>query len=460
MSATMENVSVSVSVSAAIVKAAAAFVVKPTARAKSVNNPAGLVSGKLRLVSSDGLDLIQSVQRPPVSSETASAFFSASRQTHPAGHYGNTDTEAYLEAEAVSGLLKSGFDSVSIGENSVSIGGATLAADTSPEVYLPASPNFGELLGKYRFSAADLFALVSDVGAAADTETSRYALGGLLFDVEAASFESGFKRMHVVASDGKRMHVRTFSDFNPAIAGNESGFSALVPKYALSAIVKAVKSTLPARTRPDGFSVSIEFFKSGAGFGWSCGGWNCYAFCPTMQGRFPRWRDIFNGNKPESVAWFSAYFGELSEAVSAAAAGVCRETKERVYGLDFGHGLPCPSGEERMPRLSAKTPAGEFSAELKYGAVSGGFCVKLDSAFVLDALPKSVFGPGRGRIESSGALVRLETDAADFGQAGRNPFDDPKNSHGRSAVFVKSGGGLEAYNGTGWSAVIMPLAAD
>lgn len=442
-----------VSVSAVVIKAASAFIVKPTARAKSANNSAGLVSGRIRLVSSDGLDLVQSVQRPAVSSETASAFFSASRQTHPAGHYGNTDVEAYIEAEAVSGLLKSGFEAVSIGENSVSIGGATLAADTSPEVYLPVSPNYGEFVGKYRLPAADLFALVSDVGAAADTETSRYALGGLFFEVEPAAFSSGFKRMHVVASDGKRMHVRTFPDFNPAIAGNESGFSSLVSKFALAAVVKAVKATIPGRTRPDGSSVWIEFFEAGIGFSWSAGNWKFYVFCPTMMGRFPRWREIFEAAKPDSVAWFSAYFDELSETVSSAAAGVCRRTKERGYGLDFGHGENCPTGLERMPKLHAKTPAGEFSAGLKFGAVSGGFCVKLDAGFVLDAIPKSVFG-------AAGGLVRLEADGKDFSCPGRNPFDDPKHSHGLSAVFVKSGGGIEAYDKTGWSAVVMPLAAE
>lgn len=457
---TVEAVSTAVvSVSSAVVKAAAAFVVKPTARQRQANNPAALVSGKVRIFSSDGYDSVHSIQRAPISSEKPTAFFSAFRQTHPAGHYGNLDVESYFEAENIGGLVKSGFDSLTIGENYVEAGAAKIPAESAPAAYMQPSPDRGRLLGKYRLSAADLFSLVSDVGAAADTETSRYALGGLYFESEADTFESGFSRLHVVGTDGKRMHVRTFSDFNPALVPDESGaVSALVPVFALSALVKSVKATLPSRFKAGAEpSVVLEFFDNGAGFSWIAGGWNYFVFTPRMDGRFPKWREIFTAHKPTETAWFSAYFGELSAAVSAAAAGVCKETKERVFGLDFGHGAPCPSGGERMPRLSAKTPAGEFSADLKYGAVSGGFCVKLDTAFVLDGLPKSVFADGFGN-KHDGALVRMETDGADFLKDNGRPWDSTKT--GTSAVFVKHGGGIEARNGIGWSAVIMPLAAD
>lgn len=434
MSTTIE--SVSVPVPASIVKAAAYFVCRPNSRVRATYNAAALATSRIRISTASGSGMVESVFRSTFSSfDSLGAFFQA-YQLSPSWNPSEEFGEAYVDIADIHSAMKAGFDSVEIGDGSARFGSVRVSAENATKNPLPAIPDYSpETLALWKLSVRELADIVSDVGSASDNESSRYALGGILIESDGFQDRAGFRRIHAVASDGRRLHVRTFSDFRSA-----DTVSVLIPAYIFSAVVKAVKATVPRGVAGKNSSVEIEFRSGSARFRWSSGDWQISIFVPTMEGRFPRWRDIIPDDMGNET--LSVFYDELIPAMKSAAAGVCRREKNDAYRL---RGVILDSrddagGRGRLPRFYAKNSAGEFESLPRYGSATPEFSIRLDPEFIVDAVPSSTFSDGPGK---SGEVVNFRTKAG-----------------GRDACFITFGGGIRASNGPGWTAVIMPMNAD
>lgn len=289
----------------------------------------------------------------------------------------------------------------------------------------------------------DLRRIVTGIVPAADTESSRYALGGI--NVEVA--EGGM--LHAVATDGRRMHYATVQP--TAITGQAVALVGASTWTTFDAVIRATaRKLLGHRTGLEkhlrGTDVVIAF-GTDAGRGVVVMTWSDDATGTTVtirarlvEGRFPRWRDIlaadaingpavgFDGpsmvsimddvQKRHRAAWLE------KRAAMVAAASTNREAlqKARAYvmhrGATFG-----PSG----------VIACGFSWARSIPAAAAE--VILDPRFVGDAVAAAVaFG------DDEVALRVAHDDVA------------------RSPVAIVVGGHRPGEAGPGFTAVIMPMA--
>jgi DNA polymerase-3 subunit beta len=208
---------------------------------------------------------------------------------------------------------------------------------------------------------------------ATDNESSRFALGGVLMELTG-------KGVTAVGTDGRRLAKME----GPATAVNGSAADAqpIVPARAMQLIERCLGSgptTISARL---------------------------------VEGRFPRWRDVFP-DRPDAVR-VNLVAGPLLAAVRQAAI----VTSEQSKGVDFAF----ENGQLVLSGRSAES--GESRIELPIDHAGAGVRIKMDPRFVSDFL----------RVLDGGANVSVElTDA-------------------QSACVCRTE--------DGYGYVIMPLAAD
>lgn len=140
----------------------------------------------------------------------------------------------------------------------------------SPDDY--PQPNFNA--GKFRCTVPAV-ALATAIGRtvfACDEESSRYALGGVLFDFDPAG-----RTLHLAATDGRRMAVQ---ELPAAITGNADGLT-IVPAASLKTIMAMCKDE----------KGDVDFWTDGSSF---CAETSRGVISARlMEGRFPKWRDTF-----------------------------------------------------------------------------------------------------------------------------------------------------------------------
>jgi len=257
---------------------------------------------------------------------------------------------------------------------------------------------------------------------ATDSESSRYALGGILLERR-----DGDRLVRAVGTDGRRLHVLTVDD-----GGNDRGpLSAIVYPAAVRLFRKAVQAVAAAIVGKggkaaadycDGASVGVRTRAYPTGgteveFSWAVDGCHVRVVTRAVEGRFPRWRDVFPADAFEPEPTTIPMPAGREQVVAAA-----RVTSEQSKGIQFGDGRLAARSAER----------GEYDAPF-VGTMPAGVKIKLDPAFLLDMIDGATDGRDAVALYSS---------------------DD------KSGAYVCSGGGLQPNGTIGFAAVLMPLAAD
>lgn len=253
---------------------------------------------------------------------------------------------------------------------------------------------------------------------ATDDESSRYALGGILLERR-----DGERLVRAVGTDGRRLHVLTVDD-----GGVDRGaLTAIVPPRAVRLFRKAVqgmaaaivgKGGKAAAARCDGDGVGVRVRESEVELTWATGDCHVRVVSRVVEGRFPRWRDVFPAAAFEPSPTMIPMPEGRDQIVAAA-----RVTSEQSKGIQLGGGRLAARSAER----------GEYDAPF-VGTMPEHVKVKLDPAFVLAMIDGAT-------ADGSKAVGLYSSDE-------------------ESGVYVRSGGGLEPDVAIGFAAVTMPLAAD
>jgi hypothetical protein len=258
---------------------------------------------------------------------------------------------------------------------------------------------------------------------ATDNEFSRYALGGILLERL-----DGERFVRAVGTDGRRLHVLAVDD-----GGSDKGpLAVIVYPSAVRLFRKAVqtmaaaivgKGGAAAAARCDGASVGVRtrVYPSGSTeveFSWRAADCHVRVVTRAIEGRFPRWRDVFPAEAFDPAPVLIPMPAGRDQIVAAA-----RVTSEQSKGIQFNGG-----------RLAARSAArGEYDAPF-VGTMPAHVKVKLDPAFLLDMIDGAT-ADGRNAV----ALY---------------------SSDDKSGAYVRIGGGLQPNGNIGYAAVLMPLAAD
>jgi DNA polymerase-3 subunit beta len=189
---------------------------------------------------------------------------------------------------------------------------------------------------------------------ATDAESTRYALGGVLFELEPDT-------LIAVATDGRRLAKVEASA--TAVGGHAAG--------ELSTIVRAASLRAIARALADGDeevrmtvrSSDVVFQSPRATF-----------FSRLVEGRFPRWRDVIP--KRPDAARVELPVGPLSAAIRQAAVVLSGEYR----GIDF------QLGAGSLVLVAASSELGDARIELPVSYAGPPMAVMLDYRFVLEFL--------------------------------------------------------------------------
>lgn len=272
------------------------------------------------------------------------------------------------------------------------------------------------------------FPILADVekhiGAAADEESSRYALGGVYV-------ESGAGCVRFVGTDGRRLHVFRFS------RPSEGAFHHVIPLYALTAAAKCIGLTIDGRGAAKkkaaaAMLVRLTIDEKGRGaFRWNVGNCSFRFTFRCIEGRFPRYRDVFpawveSGNL--ASGWIDA--DDVSYHAETCRKNVCTENSKGVDIVGPGAGHNCAMRARAADR-------GEYDRPI-VGSLPIGFSRKLDPRFLVDAI--------RAAVQFSGGSNHVEVFAT--------------MDKGDAVYLGKPGDVFREGAGDCFAAVIMPLAAD
>jgi DNA polymerase-3 subunit beta len=214
---------------------------------------------------------------------------------------------------------------------------------------------------------------------ATDTESSRYALGGVLLE-----FEDG--KVTAVGTDGRRlakMEGPIGAEGSPSIGDAMT----IVPARSMQLIERTLSdldADVHLATRGNDFIV-----RSGS----------VTIITRLVEGRFPRWRDVLP-NRPEAVS-IEMSVGPLHSAIKQAAIVASSESR----GIDFAFG----NGSLVLSGLTADV--GESRVELPIAYEGDEIVLCLDHRFITDFLkvldPEKMFSLN---IVDSDSAALCETD--------------------------------------------------
>ena len=329
---------------------------------------------------------------------------------------GETIAETLVPVETAKAIGKSkGNVSVApCGETIETLGARVPVGD--PMEY-PAAPDAGDC-GFAAWLPFDAIRRIDDhVANATDNESSRYALGGILF--ERGNGDGLFR---AIGTDRRRLHAITVNDNK----GPYSPLTAIVRPTAVRLFRKAVqamaaaivgKGGAAAIARCDGASVGVRVHGNEVELSWRSADCHVRVVTRAIEGRFPRWRDVFPAEAFEPAPTMIPMPAGREQIVAAA-----RVTSEQSKGIQFAVGRLAARSAER----------GEYNAPF-VGTMPEHVKVKLGPAFLLDMIDGATDGRDAVALYSS---------------------DD------KSGAYVCSGGGLQPNGTIGFAAVLMPLAAD
>lgn len=196
---------------------------------------------------------------------------------------------------------------------------------------------------------------------ATDTESARYALGGVLMELEP-------EKLIAVATDGRRLakvEASATAVGGHATGGGKAGSDAaptIVRTQALNAIARALTEA-DDQIRITVRSSDIVLTSPRASF-----------FSRLVEGRFPRWRDVIP-KRPEA-ARIELPVGPLGAAIRQAAVVLAGEYRGIDFQLDSGS----------LVLVAASGELGEARIELPVNYAGSPMAVMLDYRFVLDFL--------------------------------------------------------------------------
>ena len=208
---------------------------------------------------------------------------------------------------------------------------------------------------KYHKVAARLFReLIHRTLFATDTESSRYALGGVLLEMDA-------DKITAVATDGRRL--AKMEGPAEAIGGHTTGDTmTVVPHRSMQLIEKALTDLdemIDITARPN--DVLIRTSKA-------------TIYTRLVEGRFPKWRDVFP-QRSQAVR-IDVTVGPVYSALRQAAI----VTDDDSRGIDFQF------GEGKLVLVASAAEVGESRIELPIPYDAEPIAVTLDHRFVSDFL--------------------------------------------------------------------------
>lgn len=368
--------------------------------------------------------------------------------------YGNVAAD--VDAAALKSAIRSGFDAVDVDADAgrLLVGGLSIdAADTMVASYLSDIRETFALSAYHDLhvetDAATFQRIDKEIVPATDSESSRYALGGVRLECEPPTAGERYGRTHAIGTDGRRLHVLTIS--GSACVANDSpssGGVALIPAGIVRRAAKAIKTTTPRGLSAESVAVSILGDASGefVSISWRIGETEFCVAAKQVEGRFPRWREVFpdrqnfhahefsgDATDADGIETWRAPAADVAAACRDAAAGVCKPESRHGGALSVTF-----AAADGRPTASANHGKGEFACEFA-GAASAGFVALLDPKFVRDAI------------------------------AGFDKSDDCRLYHARmrqrpepttGAVFIMRRNGFHNRHGVGFAAAIMPRAKD
>jgi DNA polymerase-3 subunit beta len=238
---------------------------------------------------------------------------------------------------------------------------------------------------KYHTISARLFReVISRTEFATDMESSRYALGGVLFELEPS-------KLTAVGTDGRRL--AKMEGPAEAVNGHKTGDTmTIIRTQSLRAIGRAISDAdnevhLAARGNDVLLRTSRATFYS-----------------RLVEGRFPRWRDVFPNR--QNAPRIDMTVGPLLSALRQASVVLSAESR----GIDF-------TFNDGTLTLSASTAeAGQSRVEMPVAYDGQQIIVSLDHRFVLDFL--NVLSPEANialEIENGETAVVFHADDGAYG---------------------------------------------
>lgn len=247
----------------------------------------------------------------------------------------------------------------------------------NPDEY-PVVASFNET--SFHSVSAPLFReLIRRTVLATDTENSRYALGGVLLELDTEAITG-------VATDGRRLAVMT--GVAQAVEGhNTADMMTIVPTRAMQLLERAVADAdaevqIVARTN----DLLVKTSRA-------------TVYARLVEGRFPRWRDVM----PERIdsSRIDLVVGPLLSALRQAA----------IFSSAESRGINFTFSEGNLVLSAATAEAGESQVELPISYTGNKIILAMDNRYVMDFL--RVLDPSRTvtiDIENSDSAAVFNTD--------------------------------------------------
>ncbi len=222
----------------------------------------------------------------------------------------------------------------------------------------PAVPPFGE--EKYhQLSARLLRDMIRRTVFATDVDSTRYALGGVLWEMEGSTVVA-------VGTDGRRL--AKMESQGEAVQEHATGESAtIVPTRAMQLMERTAAAAA-------GEDADCQAKLSFSGNGVHLQVQRVTLFSRLLEGRFPRWRDVFP--QPEGYTHVSLNVGPFFSTVRQAAIATSTESRGVEFAFDQGSLV-----------LTARTADwGQSKVELPIAYEGQAMKVILDPRFLIDFL--------------------------------------------------------------------------
>jgi len=213
---------------------------------------------------------------------------------------------------------------------------------------------------------------------AADSESSRYALGGVRVEVEDGV-------VHVVATDGRRLHTCEI-EIDQAVDDCEL----LIPARAATLLAALCRQT----------DEEVQLERSGEDLRATWGDSGLWLRCRQLAGNFPRWRDVIP-ERPEAIR-VVVRADELAQVLRQAA--ICTSDTSKAIELTLG---------DQITAAAESTEAGASTVTLDAIEASGTVSVRVDPTYCVAWL-RTVDGTEPITIEATdagSALVFRSEDA-------------------------------------------------
>jgi DNA polymerase-3 subunit beta len=158
-----------------------------------------------------------------------------------------------------------------------------------------------------RLPADQLVSLVNAVRFAADTESSRYALGAVCVEFQRGAADSETGLISFVATDGRRMSVAAAEVASQDLDNSQT----LVPSRAIAALVRLAGGGEAVQM----LATDTEFVAIVGTYDEETGVTGTTLHARLTEGRFPRWRDV---DQKHDVPASTAVIGDLLHAIRMA----------------------------------------------------------------------------------------------------------------------------------------------